>query len=314
MTTFKVREIAEELQQNYVSNWQLNEQMSALLPSSQTVAEITEDLRALLFPGYFSDFNPTASHSLYRISDQLLSIRSRLTRETSLAICHQYAQENPDAAENCRELQPLHPKAVDLVDTFMAKLPTIREHLATDVKAAFDGDPAATSYADVIISYPGVFAIMVQRLAHELFKLGVPLLPRIMSEYAHARTGIDIHPGATIGDYFFIDHGTGVVIGETCIIGHHVKIYQGVTLGALSTRGGQGLRGKNRHPKIGDYVTIYGGATILGGDTEIGSHATIGGNVFITKSVTPQTKVSIRGHNLKYVNSHDKKKAAGETE
>ncbi len=314
MSTFDVRKIADELQASYLANRDLNEQMSALLPNSQTVCEIVEDLRKLLYPGFFSEFHQGSSHSLYRISDQLLSIRSRLTREASLALCHQYAQDHPDAPENCRELNPVHPKAVEIVDNFLTKLPEIRGHLATDAKAAFDGDPAATSYTDVIISYPGVFAIMVHRLAHELFKLGLPLIPRIMSEYAHTKTGIDIHPGATIGDYFFIDHGTGVVIGETCVIGHHVKIYQGVTLGALSTRGGQRLKGKNRHPKIGDYVTIYGGATILGGDTEIGSHATIGGNVFITKSVTPQTKVSIRGHNLKFVNGQDKLKEKSETE
>lgn len=304
---FDIRDVAKELRENYRKNEQLNEPATALLPNQSIVASVTEDLRALMFPGYFSDLDLSSSHLEYRIASQLLYIKNRLTREVSLSICHQYAKSHPEAPENCHELQPEHPQAAEWVDQFLAALPQIRDRLTTDVKAAFDGDPAAHSYADVILSYPGVFAITVHRLAHELFVLGVPLIPRMMSEYAHTRTGIDIHPGAQIDDYFFIDHGTGVVIGETCVIGHHVKIYQGVTLGALSTRGGQDLSGKDRHPKIGDYVTIYGGATILGGETEIGSHATIGGNVFITRSVTPQTKVSIRGHNLKYVNSSEKK-------
>ncbi len=312
MGEFDVQKLAEELKRNYEENTHLNEQKSALLPNSRAIEEIVDDLRDLFYPGFFSTYNSAASYGLYQISDQILLIRGRLIREASLAICHQYAQDNPDAPMNCHELQPNHPEAIRIVDRFLERLPAVRNHLATDVKAAFDGDPAATGYADVIIAYPGVFAIMVHRLAHELYVLGLPMIPRIMSEYAHQRTGIDIHPGATIGDYFFIDHGTGVVIGETTVIGHHVKIYQGVTLGALSTRGGQCLRGHKRHPKIGDYVTIYGGATILGGETEIGSNVTIGGNVFITKSVTPETKVSIRGHNLKYVNSRKKSETAGD--
>ena len=166
----------------------------------------------------------------------------------------------------------------------------------------FDGDPAAGDTDEIIFSYPGLFAISVYRIAHELHKAQVPLIPRIMAEYAHGLTGIDIHPGATIGDYFFIDHGTGVVIGETTTIGQHVKLYQGVTLGAVSTRGGQSLRGAKRHPTLEDDVTVYSGASILGGETVIGTGATINGNVFITQSVPPHTRVSMKNPELQYRN------------
>ena len=184
--------------------------------------------------------------------------------------------------------------AAGIVTDFLQKIPRVREYLATDVDAFFDGDPAAFNHNEVILSYPGLYAVTVARLAHELFLLNVPLIPRIMTEYAHSKTGIDIHPGATIGKYFFIDHGTGIVIGETTVIGDHVKIYQGVTLGGLSTKGGQALRNKRRHPTIEDNVTIYAGASILGGDTFIGEGSTIGSNAFITSSIAPGTKVSIK--------------------
>jgi serine O-acetyltransferase len=182
----------------------------------------------------------------------------------------------------------------------------VRALLATDVQATFDGDPAATSLDEIIFSYPGLWGVMIYRLAHELHIREVPLIPRIMGEFAHSRTGIDIHPGATVGKAFFIDHGTGVVIGETSIIGDHVKIYQGVTLGALSTRGGQALRGVKRHPTIQDHVTIYSGASVLGGDTVIGEGAVINSNVFVTQSVPPHTRVSTKNPELQY---RDKKPA-----
>ena len=168
----------------------------------------------------------------------------------------------------------------------------------TDLQASYDGDPAATSHDEIIFSYPGLFAITVYRLAHELYRLGVPLIPRIMTEHAHSVTGIDIHPGATIGEYFFIDHGTGIVIGETTVIGDHVKIYQGVTLGALTTRGGQSRRGKRRHPTIEDNVTIYANASILGGETTVGHDCVIGASAFITASVPPCTTVTIKNQEL----------------
>ena len=183
---------------------------------------------------------------------------------------------------------------------FLEKLPTIRALLQTDLQAAFDGDPAATSKEEIILSYPGLFAITVYRLAHGLQELNLPMIPRMMTEYAHSITGIDIHPGATIGSGFFIDHGTGIVIGETAVIGENVKIYQGVTLGGLSTRGGQSLRGKRRHPTIEDNVTIYANATILGGDTVIGKGCTIGSSVFITESVAPGTTVTNQEQQLQF--------------
>jgi serine O-acetyltransferase len=180
-----------------------------------------------------------------------------------------------------------------LVERFFARLPVARAMLAEDVEAAFDGDPAAKSYAEIVAAYPSVWAVASYRVAHELVQLGVPLVPRVMSEHAHARTGIDIHPGATIGRRFFIDHGTGVVIGETCEIGDRVVIYQGVTLGALAPRKGQLLRGVKRHPTLEDDVTIYAGATILGGETVIGRGSVIGGNVWLTHPIPPCSKVQI---------------------
>ena len=199
-------------------------------------------------------------------------------------------------------------QAQEICLAFFSRIPQIRALVQTDLQAAYDGDPAATDMAEIIFSYPGIFAITVYRLAHELHLLNVPMLPRIMTEYAHNLTGIDIHPGASIGKYFFIDHGTGIVIGETTVIGENVKIYQGVTLGALSTRGGQSLRGKRRHPTIEDDVTIYAGASILGGDTVIGKGAVIGSNVFITESVAPATSVINKKQELQFKTRSESKK------
>ena len=190
----------------------------------------------------------------------------------------------------------------DICKKFFAKIPTVREYLETDINATIDGDPAAECKEEIILAYPGLRAIAVYRLAHELYVLKVPVLPRLMTEYAHSETGIDINPGATIGKSFFIDHGTGIVIGETSIIGEYVKIYQGVTIGALSTRGGRKLSGAKRHPTIEDNVTIYSGASVLGGDTVIGKNAVIGGNAFITSSIPADTKVYIKNQELEYNN------------
>jgi serine O-acetyltransferase len=189
---------------------------------------------------------------------------------------------------------------------FLADLPKVRELLKTDVEAAYDGDPAARSHEEVIVAYPFVEAIAVQRLAHQLYLKKVALIPRIMTEWAHARTGMDLHPGARIGSHFFVDHCTGTVVGETCEIGKHVKMYHGVTLGAKSTSGGQELRGKKRHPTIEDHVTIYPGATILGGETIIGAGSTVGGNVFLTTSVPPNSLVTFEGLTMKVMSKSDR--------
>src|SRR5436189_3814969 len=204
---------------------------------------------------------------------------------------------NGGGNEECKQCDH---EAAEIVATVFERIPQLREVLATDVQAAFDGDPAAQSTDETIFSYPGLFAITVQRLAHEFYEMRVPMLPRIMTEHAHSLTGIDIHPGAQLGRSFFIDHGTGVVIGETTIIGANVKVYQGVTLGALAPAFGQMLRGTKRHPTIEDNVTIYAGATILGGETTIGRGCVIGGNVFITSSVPPLNQVSAEPPLLKY--------------
>ena len=189
---------------------------------------------------------------------------------------------------------------------FFQQIPKVREYIESDLLAAFDGDPAAGCFEEIILAYPGLMATTVQRIAHELYLLNIPVLPRLMTEYAHSTTGIDIHPGAQIGKNFFIDHGTGIVIGETAVIGENVKIYQGVTIGALSTRGGQKLSGKKRHPTICDNVTIYAGASILGGDTVIGEGCVIGGNTFITRSVEPGTKVSMKNPEMEFRTSDHK--------
>jgi serine O-acetyltransferase len=204
--------------------------------------------------------------------------------------------------------ESINQTADEITVKFIRQIPKIRKYLETDLHAAYDGDPAAYSLDEIVLAYPGLYAIMVNRIAHELYKLNVPLIPRIMTELAHSNTGIDIHPGATIGEYFFIDHGTGIVVGETTIIGDNVKIYQGVTLGALSLRGGQKLKSVKRHPTIEDNVTIYSGASILGGDTIIGHDAIIGGNTFITQSIEPGTRVSIKNQELQFSHNGNCKK------
>ena len=258
-------------------------------PDRDVVIGVLEKLRRILFPGYFRDRNYRFYNLKYNLSVLIEDVMFQLTRQVSLVFQRQ--GEKPNQAEQ-------HAQQACL--TFLNGIPDIRAMVQTDLQAAYDGDPAATGMDEVIFSYPGLYAISVYRLANELFRLGVPMIPRMMTEHAHGLTGIDIHPGATIGKYFFIDHGTGIVIGETTIIGDNVKVYQGVTLGALSTRGGQQLRGKKRHPTIEDNVTIYAGASILGGNTVIGAGSVIGSNAFITSSIAPGTTVSIKTQELQY--------------
>jgi len=250
-------------------------------PDKDAVADILDKLRRLMYPGYFREKNYNIYNAKHNLSVLIEDVMFNLSRQISLAIGDEE-------------------KGQALSLAFLNRIPQVRALLQTDLQAAFDGDPAAKSMEEIICSYPGLYAITVYRLAHELYTLGVPMLPRMMTEYAHSATGIDIHPGATIGDYFFIDHGTGIVIGETTVIGQRVKIYQGVTLGGLSTRGGQSLRGIKRHPTISDDVTIYANASILGGDTVIGKGCVIGSSAFITKSVEPGTKVTIQNQELQF--------------
>ncbi|MBQ3575383.1 MAG: serine acetyltransferase [Clostridia bacterium] len=246
------------------------------IPQRDEIIYIIKELRKIMFPGYFSDENND-----FFLGFTLTDIWNRMYKQLKLAFS--YKNSNKDAVKA---------KAQDICVKFFRKIPDIQKMLIKDVEAEFEGDPAAQSKEEIIFSYPGILAIYVYRVAHELYKMNVPFIPRIMTEYAHGKTGIDINAGAEIGEYFFIDHGTGIVIGENAVIGNHVKIYQGVTLGALSTRSGQALAGKKRHPTLEDNVTIYSNASILGGDTVIGEGATIGGNTFITWSVEKYAKVT----------------------
>ncbi|WP_294483823.1 serine acetyltransferase [uncultured Ruminococcus sp.] len=258
-------------------------------PDKEIIIDIIFSLRKIIFPGYFRNRDIKVYTMKSNLSMLLEDVIFKLTKQITIVLDND-DEDNSDILDRARQISL----------EFVKRLRTIREYILTDVHAAFDGDPAAYSEDEIIYSYPGLFAILVNRIAHELFLLNVPIIPRMMTEYAHSVTGIDIHPGATIGKYFFIDHGTGIVIGETTVIGNNVKMYQGVTLGALSTRGGQALRSKKRHPTIEDNVTIYSGASILGGDTIIGKDAVIGGNAFITRSVKEGAKVSVKNQELRY--------------
>lgn len=261
-------------------------------PDSDAIISIIGKIHRLVFPGYHID----RVYKTYSIRTML----SIVAEDVAYHLDEQIERAlHFDAKLAGLSQDELHEKSQLITTDFLGRIPKIREYLDTDIEALFDGDPAAESKEEVIISYPGLYAISVHRYAHELYEMRVPMLPRIMSEHAHSITGIDINPGATIGKYFFIDHGTGIVIGETTKIGEHVKLYQGVTLGALSTRGGRKLNGKKRHPTIEDNVTIYSGASILGGDTVIGANSVIGGNVFLTHSVPQNTRVNVKNQELR---------------
>ncbi|MGM9946966.1 serine O-acetyltransferase [Floccifex sp.] len=274
-----VQHIIDDVHQNYK-----DKHTSQL--DTQEIVEIIENAQQALFPALFGDREIISDFAnKYEIGGHIEKIYSLLVYETTRALLYhpKYAKSPKFARKE---------KAKQIALQFIDQLPKIHEYLKTDIQAAFDGDPAATSFDEIVYSYPGFYAIFVNRIAHELYLLDVPLIPRIMTEQAHSKTGIDIHPGVTIGKYFFIDHGTGVVIGETTVIGQHVKIYQGVTLGGLSTRDGQKLRGVKRHPTIKDNVTIYSNASILGGETVIGEGCVISGNCFITHSIPDHMRVA----------------------
>jgi serine O-acetyltransferase len=265
------------------------------IPSRESVIEIIDRLREILFPGYFTRGKLDPVNLRYSMGESTTLVFDLLSDQISRSIRHDCIRYD----QNCTECDEMgHTIALRL----LKEIPAIRKTLATDVQASYEGDPAAKSFDEIIFSYPGIFAITVYRVAHKLYEFGVPLLPRIMTEYAHSVTGIDIHPGAQINESFVIDHGTGVVIGETTYIGHRVRIYQGVTLGALSIPKNKAdqFRGKKRHPTIEDDVIIYSGATILGGDTNIGARSVIGGNVWLTESVPADTTVVMETPRLIY--------------
>lgn len=259
------------------------------LPSRDEIIECIGLLLQVFYPGYFGRQDLTDESIAYHVGGLLSSLRDKLARQIEQCLCH--------AAECGAVVDPCANEARRLATSLLARLPAIRETLVEDVQAAFDGDPAATGLDEVILAYPGLLAVTVYRIAHELQAMGVPLLPRIMTEWAHAQTGADIHPGATIGRRFFIDHATGVVVGETTHIGDGVKLYQGVTLGAVShphDEQGRVIRNTKRHPTVEDDVTVYANATVLGGDTRLGQGSIVGGSVFLTKSVPPKARVALK--------------------
>ena len=288
---------AEQVINRIMESYQEHEETihvdSVNMVNKEILIDVLEEIRKIIFPGFFDQNRLRSEYMKYLLGERVEFVQYHLKKQIARAL------GNAEGYEQCLQ-EELSAKADEIVEKFLEKIPEIREYLYTDVQAAYDGDPAAYSTDEVIFSYPGIFTITVYRVAHELVKLGVPLIPRIMTEYAHSLTGIDINPGAEIGKYFCIDHGTGIVIGETTTIGEHVKIYQGVTLGALSTKRGQLLKGEKRHPTIGNYVTIYSNTSVLGGDTVIGDGVTIGGNAFIVDSISAGMKVNVKNPELQY--------------
>lgn len=282
-----ILKVAKGLTENYASEELFMPKSGRRLPNRSVIIDIVRDLKSIIFPGYFSTDTSATVFPEYYVGHRLNDIYDRLKNQIEIALLY-HGEEPEEAATH----------ADRTTCGFFEQLPEIQRLLLTDVQAGFDGDPAAKSKEEIIFSYPGLFAIYVYRLAHVLYKEEIPFIPRVMSEYAHGRTGIDINPGATIGEYFFIDHGTGVVVGETTEIGNNVKLYQGVTLGALSTRMGQQLANVKRHPTIRDNVTIYSNSTVLGGETVVGENTIIGGNTFITESIPANTKVSAKSPEL----------------
>ena len=287
----RILQITESILEDYRNGRDIDNMDVFSQPDNEAVIDIVQKLLNILYPGYYREKNYRSYNDNSRISILIEDVVYNLTKQIAIAL--RFRDDCAQAPE-----EKIQETAEDIAITFISRIPKIREYSDTDMEAFYQGDPAAYNKEEIVLCYPGLLAVTVNRLAHELFLLKVPLIPRIMTEYAHSRTGIDIHPGATIGKYFFMDHGTGIVVGETSIIGEHVKIYQGVTIGALSTKGGQSLRGVKRHPTIEDNVTIYAGASILGGETVIGEGSVIGSNVFITSSVRPGTRMSVKTQEL----------------
>ncbi len=286
--------IVAAIEKNYEADEIFFTKPGRRFPSRLAVKNVLKTLRRVLFPGYFGAemLSPSTSPT-YFIGNTLIEVERELREQIVLALT--YTSDDPDA---CCPPDEIQKRAGEIMTAFFDELPNIQRVLLTDVQALYDGDPAAESKEAVIFAYPGLYAIYVYRIAHVLYEQKVPIIPRIMTELAHSGTGIDIGAGAKIGEYFFIDHGTGVVIGETTEIGDHVKIYQGVTLGALSTRGGQRLAGVKRHPTIEDNVTIYSNASVLGGETVVGEGSVIAGSTFVTFSVPPHSRVSVKDQEI----------------
>ena len=295
-----VTQLTDQLILSYAKVGGINHLDGKNLPSKTAIAGITVDLLRLLFPGFFDERTIHSSELKVEMVSLMDSVLDRLEDELRKSL--EYAPLEGLAKKDVAA------RAHGVTIEFLASLPRLREALCTDVEAAYSGDPAALGREEIIVAYPFVEAIAVQRMAHELYLRQIALIPRIMSEWAHSRTGMDLHPGAQIGSHFFIDHGTGTVVGETTVIGDHVKIYHGVTLGAKSTADVEQLRGKKRHPTIEDHVTIYPGATILGGETVIGEGSTIGGNVFLTQSVPPHSLVIFEGVTMKVMDKRQRER------
>ncbi len=290
LSEIQLNTIVEQISNHYKNEELFHIKVGYQMPEQNAITRFLLKIRQILFPGYFSHELFCDTQTEYFIGNHMINLYNELAIQIRAALA-QYKKEE------IRE-ESIAEKTDEICSSFFTSLPHIQNLLIKDIQAAFDGDPAALSKEEIIFCYPGFLAIFIYRIAHELYHLKTPSIPRIMSEYAHSQTGIDINPGAEIGEYFFIDHGTGVVIGETAKIGNHVKIYQGVTLGALSTRSGQLLRDVKRHPTIEDDVTIYSSASILGGETIIGKGVVIGGNCFITESVPAGSHVTVKHHDI----------------
>lgn len=287
----EVEQVVEIVMDDYNKKREIDGMTMFHQPDQDKVVEIVNKLLRIFFPGFYRDEVYKIFNMRHTLAALVEDVMFNLQKQVTIALKNEpsYAQ----SSEN-----DVRKKAKEITIAFMKQVPRMREYIDTDLDAMFDGDPAANSKNEIILCYPGLLVSTIHRIAHVLWELEVPLIPRMMTEYAHSKTGIDIHPGATIGKYFFIDHGTGIVVGSTTTIGEHVKLYQGVTLGALSTSAGQSLHGVKRHPTIEDNVTIYSGASVLGGQTVIGHGSVIGSNAFVTSSIKPDSRVTIQNQEL----------------
>jgi serine O-acetyltransferase len=304
-----IEELTGEFLESYRGDTRARRISQRYLPSREAIVEILEAVLDLMYPGYFGRRDLSSDNLGAHVAKLVAALTPKLEREMEHCLCYGREREAQRVREGQREREGSRaefgecaPRAHELAKVFLGRLPEIRSMLIRDVQAAFDGDPAATDLDEVILAYPGVLAVSVYRIAHALYDLGVPMMARIMTEWAHSKTGADIHPGANIGAAFFIDHATGVVIGETTDIGDGVKLYQGVTLGALSfprDASGQIIRGKKRHPTVESGSTLYANATVLGGQTVVGAGSVIGGSVFLTRSVPPRSRVSLKEPELR---------------